>query len=78
MSDRRNKKGDRVGDGNYLSASDVQLEYRKNEPVTEKLMIQSVRATQRERKSLKLYIYRMMILSSFLLTTAHKMTVVMT
>lgn len=53
MSDRGNKKGDRVGDGNYLSASDVQLEYRKSEPVTEKLMIQSVRATKREKKSLK-------------------------
>lgn len=38
MSDRRKKKGDRIGDGNYLSASAVQLEYRESEPVTEKLM----------------------------------------
>lgn len=38
MSERRNKKGDREGDGNYLSSSAVQLEYRKSEPVTEKLM----------------------------------------
>ena len=38
MPDRRNKKGDRVGDDNYLSASAVQLEYRKSEPVTEKLV----------------------------------------
>lgn len=38
VSDRRNKKGDREGDGNYLSASAVQLKYRKSEQVTEKLM----------------------------------------
>lgn len=38
MSDRRNTKDDRERDDNYLSASAVQLEYRKSEPVTEKLM----------------------------------------
>lgn len=44
------KEGDREGDGNYLCASAVQLEYGKNEPVTEKWMREWKRGTKRERK----------------------------
>lgn len=37
--DRKEKKGERKKkDGNYLSALAVQLEYRKSEHITEKLM----------------------------------------
>lgn len=40
MSDRRNQ-----GDGNYLSASDVQLEYKESEPVTEELKAPSLKGS---------------------------------
>lgn len=63
-SDRRNKKGDRIGDGNYLSVSAVLLEYRKSEQVKEKLRGCN-RETMRKRKVLKVHIYRMMILERF-------------
>lgn len=51
MSDRGNKKRMRGGgDVNYLSSSDVQLEYRKSEQVTKKLMRRD-RKTKRRGES---------------------------